>query len=143
MFCSKCGKEIANGSAHCSYCAEVSGQQTAMDTKSRRYEGMYSKEDYLTISEEYNKEKKEIEAKYKKKITTCVLAMVASFVLMTVFMCLMIANPMLGILSLVCLVTAFTSAACWQLNINKRKAVLEEVADTHYRKYINNYNSSK
>ncbi|MBQ7999614.1 MAG: zinc-ribbon domain-containing protein [Ruminococcus sp.] len=139
MFCSKCGKEIADESIVCNYCGEVLGQATTgVATKQT---GMYSKEDFLSISEDYAKEKKETERKYKNKITKCCVTMGVCAVLMFVFMCMLFIEPILALLSLVFMGAMIGSVIMWQVNINKRKAELEDLADSHYRRYINKFNN--
>ncbi len=98
---------------------------------------MYSKEDFLAISEEYAKEKKEVENKYKKRITKCCIMMGLFGVLIIVFLCVMLFKPMLGLLSILFIILMIVAAIMWQTNINKRKAELEELANTHYRNYVN------
>lgn len=140
MFCSKCGKEIADESIVCNYCGEVLGQATTgVATKQT---GMYSKEDFLSISEDYAKEKKEVEAKYKKQNTMWYVIMAVCFVLIIVFMFLFFVDPVaFGIILIIMLFSPIIPAIFVSVNFNKKKAELEELADSHYRRYINNFNN--
>lgn len=142
MFCSKCGKEIADNSAICNYCGMSIGSNSA-DAATRQTE-RYSKEDYLVTCEEYTKEKKEVEAKYKKKNTTLYILAVICFILALIFMFLFFFNPLVyGVLLLIFLFVAIVPFIIVACNLNKKKTELENLADTYYRRYINKYNSNK
>lgn len=141
MFCSKCGKEIPTDSKFCIGCkTPVESNQLDKSTFIKD-NNMYSKDDYLSLSKEYENEKKKIKKSGRNMmILSGILLFLSLFIIPVILILIMDQMLIPFIVSLLLVIVACIFLGVSESTTKKR---IDELGDNLYRKYVSNFNSKK
>lgn len=141
MFCSKCGKEISPDSTFCMGCgAPIESNQSDKSTFIKN-NNIYSKDDYLSLSTEYESEKKKIK-KIGRNMMILGGVLLGVGVIVTPMILVSIMEQVLipFIVSFLVCIVGIVFMAGGESTTKKR---IDELGDNLYRKYVSDFNSKK
>ncbi len=141
MFCSKCGKEIPTDSRSCIYCKTPIESNQLDKSTFIKDSNIYSKDDYLSLSKEYENEKKKIKKSGRNMIILGgILFGLGVLIIPTILIIIM--DQML-IPLIVSFLGIIVGTVFWGVSESTTKKRIDELGDNLYRKYVSDFNIKK
>lgn len=141
MFCSKCGKEIPTDLRFCIDCKTPIESNQLDESTFIKDSNIYSKNDYLSLSKEYENEKKKIKKVGRNKmILGGILLGLGALIIPIILIPIMGQMLIPLIVSFLGIIVGATFMGVSESTTKKR---IDELGDNLYRKYVSNFNSKK
>lgn len=138
MFCSKCGKEVAQNSKSCINCGQSINSNVHNNREYLNISNqILSKEDFLSLSAEYENEKKKLRRMYRNKLIIGLILLGLSVFILPFILVLIIQQVLIPLI--VCILGITVSCIFLGVNESTNKKRIDELGNNLYRKYISDF----